>query len=53
MRVNVTQHLERDAMPKAANYEEVRVRGDTQALQRVRDLLFGEARTLHVCFLAL
>lgn len=39
MRVNVTEHLSRDTLPIAASYADVRVRGDSQALQRVRRLL--------------
>lgn len=39
MRINIASHLEREVMPTASNYEQVRVRGDALALQRVRDLL--------------
>jgi len=39
MRVNVTEHLERDPLTTAEGYADVRLRGDEQALQRVRRLL--------------
>lgn len=39
MRVNVTEHLEREPLTTTGSYEKVRVRGDAGALQRVRNLL--------------
>ena len=39
MRVNITEHLERAPLPTAERYGDVRVRGDDQALQRVRRML--------------
>jgi len=39
LRINVTEHLERDTLPTANSYADVRLRGDAHALQRVRSLL--------------
>lgn len=39
LRTNVQQHLSRDDFGIATSYDDVRVRGDSVALQRVRDLL--------------
>jgi len=41
MRVNLQEHLGRAELQTAADYAGVRVRGDEQALQRVRTLLAG------------